>query len=366
MHYFCSLVVIFTFYLSNQSCCQADSLDQRISIYSDISTKLSSLSDQDLIKLLYKAKRINSKITGESFVLNIDDTRIFVKKIPLTDLEKKSVNIKSTSNLFNLPLFYQYGIGSAGFGVWRELMANIMTTNWVITRECPNFPIMYHWRMLSETGPIKLNTDEIEQNIQNWGNSLEIRKRLESMIEASNHIFFFMEYIPYTLAQWLDNIIPIEDDTQANNIFSVLKTNIDTIISFINTHGFLHFDANFENIMTDGRNLYLSDFGLALSSKFKLSILETEFLDAHLQYDQCLVDINLFYYMAINLWGQDQWKQKLQNFLNGQPEKSSPYIASMIDKYGTMAYNLKGDKDAKIHCLPSLKWLDQLSSKTPF
>jgi hypothetical protein len=66
------------------------------------------------------------------------------------------------------------------------------------------------------------------------------------------------------------------------------------------------------------------------------------------------------------LWGQDQWKQKLQNFLNGQPEKSSPYIASMIDKYGTMAYNLKGDKDAKIHCLPSLKWLDQLSSKTPF
>lgn len=62
-------------------------------------------------------------IGGKSALISIDDTPIFIKKVPLTDLEYLDQNFMSTANLFNLPLSYQYGVGSAGFGAWHELAA---------------------------------------------------------------------------------------------------------------------------------------------------------------------------------------------------------------------------------------------------
>jgi hypothetical protein len=51
------------------------------------------------------------------------------------------------------PLVMQHmGVGSAGFGAWRELATHIMTTNWVITGESVNYPMMYHRRILP-SGP---------------------------------------------------------------------------------------------------------------------------------------------------------------------------------------------------------------------
>lgn len=38
-----------------------------------------------------------------------------------------------TSNIHNLPLFYNYGIGSAGFGCWRELGFHIKASNWILS-----------------------------------------------------------------------------------------------------------------------------------------------------------------------------------------------------------------------------------------
>ena len=35
--------------------------------------------------------------------------------------------------------------------------------------------------------------------------------------------------------------------------------------------GLIHFDAHFDNILTDGHRLYFSDFGLAVSSRFELA-----------------------------------------------------------------------------------------------
>jgi hypothetical protein len=36
--------------------------------------------------------------------------------VPLTDLEQLPQHFMSTANIFGLPLSYQYGVGSAGFG----------------------------------------------------------------------------------------------------------------------------------------------------------------------------------------------------------------------------------------------------------
>ena len=63
---------------------------------------------------------MHTGIGGQSVLLIIHGSPIFVKKVPLTDLERQPENVMSTANLFNLPLFYQYGVGSAGFCSWRE------------------------------------------------------------------------------------------------------------------------------------------------------------------------------------------------------------------------------------------------------
>lgn len=42
---------------------------------------------------------------------------MFVKRVPLTDLERRPENVRSTANLFELPLFCHYGIGGPGFGL---------------------------------------------------------------------------------------------------------------------------------------------------------------------------------------------------------------------------------------------------------
>ena len=54
-------------------------------------------------------------IGGKSALISIDDTPVFVKKVPLTDLEQLPQHFMSTANIFDLPLSYQYGVGSAGF-----------------------------------------------------------------------------------------------------------------------------------------------------------------------------------------------------------------------------------------------------------
>lgn len=96
---------------------------QRIKLYGQISTSLACLSNVKLMQILAdsKPRNVHEGIGGKSALISIEDTPVFVKKVPLTDLEQLDQNFMSTANLFNLPLGYQYGIGSAGFGAWREL-----------------------------------------------------------------------------------------------------------------------------------------------------------------------------------------------------------------------------------------------------
>ena len=136
-------------------------LDGRIKTYSRVSTELSLLSNQDLDFLLEHAKPIHKGIGSSLSSIVIDRTVVAVKKITLTDLERK--NFFSMDNLFKLPLFFPYGIGSAGLSAWRELAANIMTTNWVISGECQNFPVMYHWRILDSPKQEPLSMQELEK-----------------------------------------------------------------------------------------------------------------------------------------------------------------------------------------------------------
>src|SRR5690349_14217443 len=114
--------------------------NDRLATFGKISTELACLSDKLLRELLDDSTHVYSGIGGKAVVLNLAGTQIFVKKVPLTDLERQPENVMSTANLFGLPLSCQYGVFSVptpGFGVWRELASHVMTSNWVISGECP-------------------------------------------------------------------------------------------------------------------------------------------------------------------------------------------------------------------------------------
>lgn len=121
------------------SLCDCESIlnngkEMRYSLYSYISKRLEKLNDESISALLEQGTSLHSG-WGSSVKLEIEGIPIFVKKVPLNKVEGSPENIRSTKNLFDLPLFHQYGVGSGGFSVWRELSAHIMSTKWVLSRE---------------------------------------------------------------------------------------------------------------------------------------------------------------------------------------------------------------------------------------
>ena len=233
------------------------------------------MSNEQLKQLLTDAKPMHDCIGGKSALITLDDNPVFVKKIPLTDFEQDSENFMSTANIFNLPLNYQYGVGSAGFGAWRELAAHVMTTNWVISGECENFPILYHFRILPMgVDDLKINYwNNIEEYCHYWENSAAIRKRVVGLSKASSYIALFLEYIPQNLHEWLRQQIAKGNDA-AERAVAFVDEQLKATNNYMNTHGLMHFDAHFENILTDGERLYICDFGLALSSRFDITAAE--------------------------------------------------------------------------------------------
>jgi hypothetical protein len=74
-------------------------------------------------------------------------------------------------------------------------------------------------------------------------------------------------------------------------------------IAFMNTHGLLHFDAHFRNILTDGHRLYFADLGLATSPRFDLSTDERDFLDLNASHDTGYAARELLNWTVANVVG---------------------------------------------------------------
>ncbi|MCA0402796.1 MAG: protein kinase family protein [Proteobacteria bacterium] len=316
----------------------------RIITYSNIATELALLSDQCLTELVKNAMPIGTSIGGTSALLEISEKKVFIKKIRITDIERRPENIMSTRNIFELPLYYQYGIGSAGFGVWRELATHIMTTNWILSGECKNFPLMYHWRLLPRTileAPTLEQLAELESDVEWWGGSSIIRARLMENLKASADIVVFLEYFPETLNKWLHQQILVGGDV-AESASKMVDSNLNAITSFINSRGLLHFDAHFNNIMTDGHDLYFTDFGLAICSQFDLSEAELDFFKKNYNYDQCYTKAYFVEWLLKELFGAENWvignyNAMLHEYAAGKGRLLLPAIETIIRRYAPIA-----------------------------
>ncbi|MBP6744484.1 protein kinase family protein [bacterium] len=316
----------------------------RSELHLQLSSHLAGYSDSALSALLQKATPMHEGVGGSSSLFEIDGHKVFAKKIPLTDLERSSENFLSTANLFHLPMFYQYRLGSAGFGAWRELAAHKLTTEWALSGKCSNFPLLFHWRVVECDKPHTMTAREVEDlniAVEYWDDSQAVRQRLEGLHGASAHLVLFLQYIPLTLHDWLSFELN-KDSASADSAVTLVENQFALVSSFFRDNGFVHFDAHFNNILCDG-NLYYGDFGLALSSQFDLGQEEKDFLQRHHSYDRAVCIVSLIQSLMLCFYGKGRWLEHLTAICaNDQimTEKLTPLIESTIRRNAPIAFVL--------------------------
>jgi hypothetical protein len=317
----------------------------RLAEYSTVSTELALLSDRRLGDLLDEVPPIRSGIGGDNFVLAVGGTRVFVKMIPLTDTELLPENRLSTANLWDLPVYFQYGIGSSGFGVWREVAAHVMTTSWVLSAQHEGFPLMYHWRVLPDSAPsLPEELQDIDGMVERWGGAEAVRERIEAVGAASASVVLFLEHLPWNVDEWLPGQLAEGGDT-AESACLMVERDLAEGVLFMNDNGLLHFDAHFGNVLTDGRRLYFADFGLALSSQFELSAAETAFFTDHLTYDRDYTVTFLVNWLVTALYGYERAERDafVRACAEGRkPEGIPKSAAAIIERHAPLAVVMGG------------------------
>ena len=78
-----------------------------IKMYDSLSKTLSDFTEQKMCELILNAKPFHTSLWSTSLLLNLSGTTVFVKKIPLTHIERLPNNFRSTKNIFELPTYYQ-------------------------------------------------------------------------------------------------------------------------------------------------------------------------------------------------------------------------------------------------------------------
>lgn len=266
--------------------------EPRAQAHDALAARLGGLDDGALAALAPEGGWRTHFHGGHSGLVEVDGAKVFAKHIALTDLERAAEG--STANLFGLPGFYQYGIGSAGFGAWRELAAMTRASGWALAGDCPYFPIVHHWRVVSrpEVELSDRQRDWVVQAPDYWDGSEAVRARVEAIAAATSSIVVFMEPAPWMLSTWLAERIGASGrvDEAAAALALRFQTQLETAAACMNGRGMLHFDLHTQNVLTDGEQIYIADFGLAVCEDFELTADERASFAAHRLYDRGYVD----------------------------------------------------------------------------
>lgn len=168
--------------------------------YFKLSSQIAQQDNAQLLSLLAGSE--SNSGWGRHHTLDLGPSKVFVKRVPVTDVEYE--NLFSTKNLYDLPTYYNYGVGSAGFGVFRELLAHIKTTNWVLEGAIAGFPLMYHYRILPFSGTRKeVDRERQEGYVEYWGSNANIGQYMLDRASANYELVLFLEHIPHVLEPWL-------------------------------------------------------------------------------------------------------------------------------------------------------------------
>ncbi|MCE6997161.1 serine/threonine protein phosphatase [Saccharothrix sp. S26] len=301
-----------------------------------LSAFLASRSDDDL------ASRVDTRevvgVGGGSSVIDVEGEPVFVKRIPLTDEELARPH--STANLFDLPVFCQYGIGGPSFNAWRELAANRVATDAGATAPVP---LLHHWRVLPGRAPVAAEHADVDATAALMGGSAAVRVRLEALAAASHSLVLFSEYIAHPVEGWL------AEDPEAKA--DVVERELAGIVGFLRDHDLLHLDGHFGNLRTDGERLYLTDFGLATSPSFDLSAAERDFVRRHAGHDADYAAMRLVNWLVTAVCGVAVPPDGIPTARNAYvrrcaagdiPDDVPPGVAAILARHAPAAARMNG------------------------
>ncbi|MEU5162351.1 protein kinase family protein [Streptomyces sp. NPDC020875] len=260
----------------------------RLGAYEKVAGWLAAVGERRLGEVLAGVVPLGAGIGGAAGVLDVGGTAVFVKRVPLTADELAPEHRYSTADVFGLPAYCHYGVGmpgSPGFGAWRELAAHRMATDRVLAGDHDGFPLLYHWRVVpGDPAPLPGELADVERAVAYWGGGAGIRRRIEGLRGSPASLVLFLKRLPGTLHDWLSERIAAGPGAADAAVRSV-EERLTAGVRAMNELGLLHFDGHFGNVLTDGRRLYFTDFGLALSTGFDLSPAERDFAARHRDHD---------------------------------------------------------------------------------
>lgn len=257
----------------------------RAASWSRTQAQLSQLDDEELSRLLRTATQLSTGIGGRTLRLTLDASTVFVKAVSLTATGSSDGARRSTANLAGLPAFCQYNVGSPGFNAWRELAALERTTRWVLDGEASGFPLLYHWRVLPGAPPPAVPEHaDADAAVAYWHGAEGVGRRIAAIRASTETLVLFVEHQPHPLDSWLRARLRAGGQAAAEAIGLVDDTLFTPIVT-MNRRGLFHFDLHLANLLTDGSQVLVSDFGLATARDFALDDDERRFLDRHRLFD---------------------------------------------------------------------------------
>jgi hypothetical protein len=250
-------------------------LASRVAACTAIGDRLEALDDEELAELVVGTRLAAG--WGAAHQISLGGTRVFAKRIPVTEVER--ADLESTRNVYGIPSYLNYPFGSPGLGVGRELQFAIKASGWVVSGDCPAFPILIHHRLLEGPDDLAAVDREPERFVgftkYRWDEP-SMNAYLADRAAARHELVMVFEHLPHGAVDWIagrpDDVGWIVDDVRR-------------VIAFLRSHEVVHFDSDLFNVRTDGRRAYLTDFGLVLDRQFDLSDDERRFLDHHRHFD---------------------------------------------------------------------------------
>jgi hypothetical protein len=299
----------------------------RTELHAEVSAALARLTDDEIGELLAEGTPLGTGIGGVTVLIQVAGTTVFVKRVPLTALE--NARPTSTANLFDLPTFLQYGVGSPGFSAWRELSAHEATTASMLEGSPACFPLLYHSRILPR---VPAAVEDLNESDPRWRGLPSVRARVRALEQATSSLALFLEYAPVTFPRWLgehpfEEAIPLAE----RGLLSAAQALADS--------GLVHLDAHPYNLVCDGDRLLLTDFGLVTSAQFDLDEAERLFVQRHALHDRAYVMTQLVNWAVRTAVPALDSPAARNAWIRSRPddERVPPVLRDLLDRWAAVA-----------------------------
>ena len=181
---------------------------------------------------------------------------------------------------------------------------------------------MYHYRIIPFSGQrTDVDRERLKDFVEYWGNSANVGNYMLDRANANHELILFLEYFPQVLEKWL-----LKNSNKLQKSLDELRTTI----AFLQKKGVIHFDVHFRNILTDGEQIYLTDFGLVLDKSFTLKKDEKSFFEQNTLYDygEVLRNLGQLIRSAYDACAQDDKSRMMENY--AIKERFQPYELEAI------------------------------------